>query len=315
MHIPGGYLSGQTCWVTNLISGGIILSFLAKFKILKDTKKIVYYSLIAALIFALQMLNFPIASGTSGHFLGGCLAYLAAGPFIGTLIITVVLAIQSIFFNDGSILTLGANVFVMGVIGVWIPFLIHKLFPNNNKVLIISISAWFSVVISAMVCSGLIAIGGTIPFLKSLPAMVGYHALIGFGEMALTLAAYFLLINEQTAVKIKLFSSQKTILAPLGISALVLATIISPFASSFPDGMEKVVGVFRLINIPASEGSFFSMLAEYNVPFVNNAFISTGGAGFIGVSLSFICTATVIFILGNVLKNQGEVLQPSPNNL
>ncbi|MBU0579668.1 energy-coupling factor ABC transporter permease [Patescibacteria group bacterium] len=298
MHIPGGFLSGKPCWVTNLVSGGLLFAFLSKVKAIKDKSKLVYYSLVTALIFALQMLNFPINNGTSGHFLGGALAFLVAGPYLGTLMISVVLAVQALFFNDGGIVCLGANILCMGIVGVWTPYLIHKIISTYNKALSIFIASWSSVVTAAITCSFLLAISGTIAFNKVFPAMVGIHSLIGIGEALLTLVVYFLFIDEKSALKISnAFMKSKNVLVPLALTAIILATFISPFASSFPDGLEKVAELKGFISKAINETLLISPMADYSMPLVKNSAISTGSAGFIGTLLSFIFAALTFFSL------------------
>jgi len=197
MHIPGGFLDNKTCWLTNILSAGFFLSFLHKIKEIRRTSKLLYYSLAAALIFALQMLNFPILNGTSGHFLGGAFACLVAGPYIGTLMIASVLVVQALFFNDGGITMLGANILCMGIVGVWAPYFIHKAIASYNKYLSVFVASWSSVVAAAITCSFLLAVSGTITFNKVFPAMVGIHSLIAIGEALLTTAVYYLLLMRK----------------------------------------------------------------------------------------------------------------------
>lgn len=243
MHIPDGYLNGQTCWLTNLVSGGIILGALSKIKDIKDNQKIVYYSLMGALIFALQMLNFPIGNGASGHFLGGTLAYLVAGPWLGSLMISMVLAIQAFFFNDGGIFALGANILAMGIVGVWVPFFLKKAFPKLNKYLGVALASWTSVVAAAFTCSVLLAISGTVALNQVLGAMLGAHAIIGVGEVFITFGAYVIFVENQALLKINLWAQQKSVLVSLVLTIIILAVCVSPFASSFPDGLEKVLQI------------------------------------------------------------------------
>jgi cobalt/nickel transport system permease protein len=286
MHIPGGFINGQTCWITNVISGGLILTALSKLKEVKNNQKFLFYGLAAALIFALQMLNFPIVNGTSGHFLGGALAYLVAGPWIGSLLIGIVLAIQAFLFNDGGILALGANILCMGIVGVWVPYLIQKILPRQNKYVVIALAAWGSVLFASLTASILLAISGTIPLAKVLPAMLGFHALIGVGEAAITLVAYALFVDESALLKIRLWAQRKSVLIPLAFTAIILAVFISPLASSFPDGLEKVAALKGFMSKAMAETIFISPMADYTLPLNNQAF-ATGSVGFMGVFMVF----------------------------
>jgi len=144
---------------------------------------------VASLVFAAQMFNFPINSGTSGHLLGGVLAVVLLGPFAGSLAIAAVLVVQSLFFADGGLLALGANLINMAVFGALISYYIYfgikKLFPEW---LAIMVAAWLSVVLASFICALEIGFSGTIPLGTAIPAMFRVHALIGVAEALITIA-------------------------------------------------------------------------------------------------------------------------------
>lgn len=149
---------------------------------------------IGSLIFAAQMFNFPVNSGTSGHLLGGVIAAVALGPFSGTVVIAAVLAVQSIFFADGGLMALGANILNMAVIGTlagyYIYYLIQKLCRNKfGHYAGVFSAAFLSVVLASIACSFEIALSGTIELGKILPAMASVHARIGIAEALITIAA------------------------------------------------------------------------------------------------------------------------------
>ena len=153
---------------------------------------------IASLIFAAQMFNFPINNGTSGHVLGGVIAAIALGPFSGALVIASVLAVQSIFFADGGLMALGANIINMAVIGslaaYYIYFVIHKLTRSDLGFFMgAGIAAFFSVLLAAIICSFEVSTSGTIELSRILPAMVSVHAVIGLAEALITIMALNLL--------------------------------------------------------------------------------------------------------------------------
>lgn len=192
MHIPDGFLAMNTWIPTWLISAaGIGYSVKVASQKLKE-KLIPLMGVMSAFIFAAQMLNFPVAGGTSGHLLGGVLAAILLGPFSAAIVISVVLAVQCLVFQDGGITALGANILNMSIIGAMGGYLIYRLvckFISGNKGILISafISAWFSVVIASAFCALELAISGTSPFGIVFPAMVGIHAIIGIGEGLITL--------------------------------------------------------------------------------------------------------------------------------
>ncbi|HGE69760.1 TPA: cobalamin biosynthesis protein CbiM [Candidatus Poribacteria bacterium] len=191
MHIPDGFLAMNTwipAWVIS--AGGIAYSLKKASQLLKD-KMIPLMGVMSAFIFAAQMLNFPIAGGTSGHLLGGVLAAVLLGPFPAAIVISVVLTAQCLIFQDGGITALGANIFNMAIIGAMggylVYSLIHRLIKSKAGMMIATaIASWLSVVIAASACAIELAISGTSPLSIAFPAMAGIHALIGIGEAVIT---------------------------------------------------------------------------------------------------------------------------------
>ncbi|NQU73082.1 MAG: energy-coupling factor ABC transporter permease [Candidatus Omnitrophica bacterium] len=191
MHIPDGFLAANTWVPTWVISiGGIGYCLKKVSNILKD-KMIPLMGVMSAFIFAAQMLNFPVAGGTSGHLLGGVLAAVLLGPCAGAIVISIVLLAQCLIFQDGGLTALGANIFNMSFIGAvggyYIYSFIRKLIGDKKRVVIAAgISAWLSVVLASSMCAIELAISGTSPLNIALPAMVGVHVLIGIGEAVIT---------------------------------------------------------------------------------------------------------------------------------
>ena len=151
-------------------------------------QKIYAMGMVASLIFAAQMFNFPIGQGTSGHLLGGVLAVVLLGPFAGTLVIAAVLGVQSLFFADGGLLALGANIINMAVLGALLSYYLYagmkKYLPESVS---IGLAAWLSVVLAALGASLEIGFSGTISFGVVAVAMLKVHAIIGIAEALLTL--------------------------------------------------------------------------------------------------------------------------------
>jgi len=145
--------------------------------------------MVAALVFAGQMFNFPISSGTSGHLIGGVLASVILGPFAGAIVIAAVLAIQMLFFADGGLLAIGANIINMSLFGTIVAYYIYyylkKVVPEWLAILA---AAWVSVPLAAFVCALELGFSGTIPFDQVIPAMVKVHMVIGIAEALITLA-------------------------------------------------------------------------------------------------------------------------------
>ncbi|MDD5258858.1 MAG: energy-coupling factor ABC transporter permease [bacterium] len=191
MHIPDGFLAPNAWVPTWAIAIGWISYCLKKTRSILNDKTIPLMGVMSAFIFAAQMVNFPIAGGTSGHLLGGVLAGVLLGPYTGSLVIAVVLSAQCLIFQDGGITALGANIVNMSLIGTGGGYLIYKLInsiwsgPAGKKIGVVTAS-WFSVLLAATACSLELAFSGTIPLKVVLAAMVGVHAVIGVGEAIIT---------------------------------------------------------------------------------------------------------------------------------
>jgi cobalt/nickel transport system permease protein len=191
MHIPDGFLALNTwlpAWVAS--AGGIGYCIRKVSQTLKD-KVVPLMGVMSAFVFAAQMINFPVAGGTSGHFLGGVLAAILLGPYAAAIVIAVVLTAQCLIFQDGGLTALGANIFNMSFIGTIGGYLIykgiHRLIKGKIGMMIsTAIAAWFSVVAASSGCAIELAISGTSPLNIVLPTMAGVHALIGIGEGIIT---------------------------------------------------------------------------------------------------------------------------------
>ena len=163
-------------------------------------EKIKQMGVVAAWGVAAQMFNFPISSGTSGHLIGGVVASVIIGPYAGTVVIAAILSIQSLFFADGGLMALGANIINMAVLGTFVSYYVYELIKARfSERAGIVVAAWFSVVLAACATSIEIGISGTIPLRTILSAMVPIHALIGIAEAVLTVLL-LKLFNREGAV-------------------------------------------------------------------------------------------------------------------
>lgn len=195
MHIPDGFIDIPTsaAFGTLALAGTAIALKRAKTEV--DDRTAPMAGLTAVFIFAVQMLNFPVAAGTSGHLLGGALAMVLVGPYAASLAITVVLGVQALLFADGGLTALGLNVFNLSVIAVLVSFLVFKLMvkllPKTKSAIPLAagIAAFVSVPISASAFTLQYAIGGngTAPVETVLIAMFSTHLLIGIGEAVITM--------------------------------------------------------------------------------------------------------------------------------
>jgi cobalt/nickel transport system permease protein len=194
VHIPDGFIDAPTSVATAVVAAGGLAVCLRRSSDELDDRQAPMAGLVAAFIFAVQMLNFPVAGGTSGHLLGGALAAVLVGPYIGALCVTVVLAVQALLFADGGLSALGLNVVNMALVGAFggyaLFLLVRKLAPATRSGVAASAgaAALASVVLASIAFTLEYAIGGTggASLGRVAGAMVGVHVLIGIGEAIIT---------------------------------------------------------------------------------------------------------------------------------
>lgn len=194
MHVPDGFLDAQTSVATGVVAAAAVAVALRKARDELDDRTAPMAGLVAAFVFAGQMMNFPAGAGTSGHLLGGALAAVLVGPWTATLCISVVLLVQGLFMADGGITALGTNVTLMGLVGVWVGWLVFRaaraVLPKTltSVPVAAAVGAAVSVPVAAVVFTALFAVGGTAPVDTGavFVAMVGWHTVIGLGEAAIT---------------------------------------------------------------------------------------------------------------------------------
>jgi cobalt/nickel transport system permease protein len=195
MHIPDGFLSGDVAAGSAAIAVVAVGYGLRRAGDELDEARVPLLGVTAAFVFAAQMLNFPVAGGTSGHFLGAALAALLLGPWAACVVLAVVVGIQAFVFADGGITALGANVLDMGVLGALVVGGLmagaRAVLPDSRGAIlaIAGAGAWLAVMAGALGTSAVLALSGTAPFVVVAPAMLSVHALIGIGEAAITVAA------------------------------------------------------------------------------------------------------------------------------
>lgn len=194
LHIPDGFMSAPVAavgWVMTIIA----VAFAARMADRQlDARAVPLMGVMAAFIFAAQMMNFPVAGGTSGHLVGGALAVLLLGPWAGIIVVAAVVALQAVLFQDGGIAVMGLNILNMSVLSAlsaWLIVSVGKpLMKNRGGMLAVTfVAAWVSVMVAALATTLQLAISDTSPLDVALPAMMSVHALIGIGEGLVTAAA------------------------------------------------------------------------------------------------------------------------------
>ena len=302
MHVPDGFINAQVSVATGVISLGTLWAYVRNAKNLVADKLIALTGMMSALIFVLQMINFPIAAGTSGHLLGGALAVIVLGPSLGIICISIVVVIQSLLFADGGLSALGVNVLNMAIITSltgWLTITFWKKLFGDSQFTLISgsvIAGLLSVVFSSIAFVMEYAIGGTVsvPLGSVLIAMISTHLFIGLGEGIITALIISLLLRVRSDLVYANTKKNKSnnLSTSYGIFIVLILslTLLTPYASSSPDGLESVASNF---GFEETDGVVL-LLEDYGISSVNNNFVSTILSALLGV-LSIAGLSTLFF--------------------
>lgn len=288
LHIPDGFLSlgvSLTCWLAAIVVVGVALRRTGESL---GQRQVPLMGVLAAFVFAAQMLNFTIAGGTSGHLIGGALAAILLGPWAGILTMTIVISIQALLFQDGGLVVMGANILDMGVIapvvgyGAYVGVLSIAGGRRWGRFLAGSLAAWLSVVAAAAACAVQLAFSGTFALTLTLPAMVGVHVLIGIGEGLITSGALAFLASTRSDLLEPSHTARAGDLrwVLLGLALALALTALSPLASSHPDGLERVAE--NLGFIEAAREAPYQIFPDYVLPGLPNEALATIAAGVVG---------------------------------
>ncbi|HZD43234.1 MAG TPA: cobalt transporter CbiM [Methanomicrobiales archaeon] len=196
MHIPDAFIPIDQAAVYWLIAIVFIILSLRWARREMSEDKVPLIAVLAAGIFAIQALNIPILWGTSGHMAGAALAAIVLGsPFAGVFILTLVLIVQGIFFGDGGITVMGANILNMGIVGAFVGFYTYQGLRRitGNPYVGAFVAGWAALFLGAIFASVELAIAGTFPLDLGLASMGLYHAVIGVVEGGITVAALYLI--------------------------------------------------------------------------------------------------------------------------
>jgi len=304
LHIPDGFLSlavSLVCWVISII---LIGAAIARTQNSLGERQVPLMGIMAAFIFAAQMINFPVAGGTSGHLLGGTLAAITLGPWGGMLVMTAVIAVQGLLFQDGGLLVMGANILNMGLLTVVIGYGLFRSVQGTSrgmKLAVIGAAAWLSVMAGALSTSLELWLSGTSPLEVVVPAMLGVHALIALGEALITVAAVGFILRTRPDLlgEGSASASGGRVWIPVGVLAALAVVLISPLASANPDGLERVAGDLGFLHV-GQAGS--GPLANYVFPLISSASLSTIAAGVIGV----LVVLAVVILTGRMLNRRSD---------
>ncbi|MFI1419489.1 energy-coupling factor ABC transporter permease [Streptomyces sp. NPDC020731] len=333
MHAPDGFINAPVSAAAGLVAAGAVAVSLRGARRELDERTAPLAGLVAAFIFAVQMLNFPVAAGTSGHLLGGALAAILVGPCTGVLCVSVVLLMQAVLFADGGLTALGVNITDMAIVTTVVAYALFrglvKVLPRTRRSVTAAsfVAALVSVPASAVVFTLLYAIGGTadVALGKVATAMVGVHVLIGIGEAVITALTVGAVIAVRPDLvhgargltqKLKLRVNGELVDAPDSsepepvpaaarshrkvwitglVTSLVLAGFVSFYASANPDGLEKVATDHGIDEKAEEHATADSPLADYGVKDVDDARLSGGLAGVIGVGVTVVAGTGVFW--------------------
>lgn len=199
MHAPDGFFNAGVNVASGIISGGVLLYAVRKTYKNLDRQRVYMMAAVAAFIFAVQMLNFTVSAGTSGHLLGGVTAAIMLGPWAGTIVMAIVILIQAFVFQDGGITALGPNILNMGIWGTVIGYFIYAVIKTRlgnirfGMYMGAFIASWAAVMLAAFFCSLQLALSGVLSLKELLPPMLMVHAKIGMGEGMITLILIYCL--------------------------------------------------------------------------------------------------------------------------
>lgn len=195
MHTPDGFLHPWMAGAFILLTGAVLAVAAMRARDSLTEHRIQLFAIVAAAVFAAQMLNWPIPGGTSAHFVGGAFAAIVLGPHLGTLAVALVVAVQALVFGDGGALALGANMWNMAIVQAYVGYAVYATLADRNELLAIVASGWIGIT-AAAASAGLqlgVSPGFTGEFLAVVAVMTGGHFILGIGEGILSLAGVRLL--------------------------------------------------------------------------------------------------------------------------
>ncbi len=287
-------MDGKTLAASGVLATGGVAVALRSLRRNLSPARVPLLGLAAAFVFAAQMLNFPVAGGTSGHLIGAVLAGVLVGPSAAVVVITCVLVVQCFLFADGGVLALGPNIFnmalVSGVAGCGIYRLVAGWSHDPRRmVLAAAFAGWCGTVLAAVSCAGQLAWSGVAPWNTVFAAMTGVHLVIGVGEGLITA----LVVAAVARARPELIQPVGSAAQPgtvLGYGLLVafgLAIFIAPVASPWPDGLERVAETLGFAERAVAEPVVAAPVPDYEMPGIGSAAVATALAGVVGTLVVF----------------------------
>jgi cobalt/nickel transport system permease protein len=323
MHIPDGFLNLKTAAATGVLAATGLGLALRQARQSVPARRVPLLGLSAAFVFAAQMLNFPVAGGTSGHLIGGVLTAALLGPSAAVIVISAVLIVQCFLFADGGMTALGANIFNMALVGGVGGWAVYYLLSRAVKglfgrIFAAVLAAWVSTVVASIACAGELAASGTIQWSVAFPAMAGVHMLIGIGEGAITALVLAAIARSRPellglAAPLGMMPAPSGDLSPANAPALPspaalgtmgkekvaglvvlglvislgLALFVAPFACSWPDGLDKTAELLGFKDKEAAGRLIAAPVPDYKMPGISSQGLATALAGAAGTIFAF----------------------------
>jgi cobalt/nickel transport system permease protein len=295
LHIPDGFLSLTVALAGWVISLPLLWLALRQTQTQLSERQIPLMGIMAAFIFAAQMINFPVAGGSSGHLIGGTLAAILLGPWAGIVVMACVVALQALLFQDGGLLVMGANILNMGIVPVLIGYGLYRGVAGYGRrawLPVAGFAAWLAVMAGALATALQLWLSGTSPLTLVVPALLSVHALIGVGEGLITVVTLSFILRTRPDLitgRAAAAGGRGWIVAGALVSLLVI--LLAPLASADPDGLERVA--MDLGFLETARDAPYQILPDYTVPFLGETTLSTVAAGLIGV----LVVAVVVIIV------------------
>ena len=322
LHAPDGFFSLPVA-IAGYVVVALVIAFAARQTNRELSERMVpMMGVMGAFIFAAQMINFPVAGGTSGHLVGGALTAIILGPWAAILVMTAVVGLQALLFQDGGLVVLGINLFNMSIVSVLAGYGVYRavglLGLSSKTTLTVGgfAGAWVSVMVAAVFAAFQLALSGTSPLQLALPALAGVHALIGIGEGLITVFALsFILVARPQLLRLR--SAKDAEPEPVGRQGIglgrvlivgyiiaIAVTLLAPLASGSPDGLERVAEDRGFIETALDAP--YSIIPDYTLPGIENEAVATILAGFVGVTIMYLLLAGCAFLIYRAAASRGR---------
>ena len=297
MHIPDNFLSTPVWAGMDVISAPVFGLLARRAGREMEESRIPLLGVLGAFVFAAQMINFPVGIGTSGHLVGGALLACTVGPAAASIVMTAILVIQAFVFQDGGVLALGANVFNMALAGVLAGYLPYRLWNGSrSRNAAVFVGGFLSVVVSASLALTELLISGVRMPRSVVLISLALFCVSGLLEGAITMTVMGAIERLNPGWVQKPGGERRSALVILAGGALLLAGVGFVFASTNPDGLERLglqLGI-------AAQTTLQAPLADYTMPFTNSAWVRKASAGLAGLLAVYGCLS----LLGRLILRQ-----------